>query len=86
MKKIRILAIVDLVLVLLSFIFMVVMLFLGINAGFIAGGTALIVFLIIGFLLKAARNRHEEREKAAEEGPEEAEPAESLSEKAKITK
>ena len=84
MQKIRILAVIDLILIALSFVFMVVMLFLGKNAGFYVGGTLLSVFLILGFLLKAARKRHEEREKEAEEQETGNDEEESLADKAKV--
>ena len=81
MKKIRILAIVDLVLIALAFIAMIVFLLLSINAGFFAAGAALIALIIIGFLLKSARKKIEDAEKAQEE---EDAPEESMREKAEV--
>ena len=62
MKAVRILAIVDLVLIGLAFVFMIVMLVLGQYKGFYAGGTVLVALILVGFLLKRARNEREKRE------------------------
>ncbi len=70
MKAVRILAIVDLVLIGLAFVFMIVMLVLGQYKGFYIGGTVLVALILVGFLLKRARSEREKRE-AETNAPEE---------------